>query len=266
MDNRRLNIIYEATSPISHGGDETLSNISPFRRSKMNLKGKIIDLPVVTGNSIRGVWRRLGMIELLKLIELEKDSLNIATYHLLFTGGSLTAGSEDTQTLRKREIREILPFLSIFGSAITNDMLAGKLSSGILYPVSFETEEITSIPEEKSIYEFISTEFFTRKDDFEEDEKTGTNQMIYETEVMIAGTKFFQDVTLKNVNEIEQGAFFHMLEIFQKNSVIGGKNNVGHGRIKFDFDFEKERENINKYVNFVIENKEKIKDYIITKL
>lgn len=266
MDNKKITLVYEALSPMSHGGDETLSNISPFRRSKMNLKNKIIDLPVITGNSVRGIWRRLGMLELLKMIELEKESLSISTYHLLFTGGSLTASAEDTQTLRKREIRNIMPFLSVFGSAIVNDMLAGKLSSGILYPISNETEEITGISSDKSIYEFISTEFYTRRDDFEEDEKSTTNQMIYESEVLIVGTKFQQNIMLKNVTELEKGAFLHMLEVFSKNCVVGGKDNVGHGRMKFEYDFELERDSINHYLDYIKENKEKIKEYILNKL
>lgn len=261
----KLDIKYKALSPISHNGDEVLSTVSPFRRQKVDYNDEIIDIPVLSGNGFRGVWRRIGAKHLLDSLGIE--NINPDLYHMLFAGGALTGSTEEEQVLYKREIREKVPFLSVFGSAMGNFMLSGKLSSGFGYVISEETKTFTGIESERSIYEYLSTEFYTRRDDYEAgsaEDVADTVQMKYETEVLIAGTELLQTVILKDCTELEIGCFMNILQLWKKDgAIIGGVARVGHGRVEFDIDFDNYREQIEEYNSYIQENKETIKQYIL---
>jgi hypothetical protein len=261
----KLDVIYTALSPISHNSDETLSTVSPFRRQKVNYNNEIIDIPVLSGNSFRGVWRRIGAKHLIESLNIEK--IDAKLYHLLFAGGALTGSTEDEQIQHKRKIRELVPFLSVFGSSMGNFMLSGKLSSGFGYVISEETEQFTNEKSNRSVYEFLSTEFYTRREDFEtenDSETADTIQMKYETEVLISGTKIKQTLIFKDFNGLELGCFMNILQIWKnQGAVIGGVNRVGHGRVDFNIDFDKYKEYIEKYENFLADNYDTIKDFLV---
>lgn len=262
----KLNIKYAAVSPISHNGDEILSTIAPFRRQKINYNGEIIDVPAVSGNSFRGVWRRLGADILMKLLGLEKVKPEL--YHILFAGGALEGSNEDEQVLFKREIREKIPFLSVFGSAINTFILEGKLSSGFGYVVSKECEQMTDIKSERSIYEFLSTEFYTRREDYEAEKNEvvdGTVQMKYECETLIAGTELQQTLILKSDKDNEIGCFMSILKEWNDNgAVIGGVSRAGHGRVKIEgINFDDYKDQIEGYKKYCIDNAEIIKELLL---
>jgi len=248
----KLDIRYKALSPISHNGDEVLSTVSPFRRQKVNYEENIIDIPVLSGNGFRGNWRRIGAKHLLDNLGVEKVSPDL--YHMLFAGGALTGSTEDEQVTYKKEIRRLIPFLSVFGSAMGNFMLSGKLSSGFGYVISQETVKFTGIESNRTIYEFLSTEFYTRREDYEADE----------TEVLIAGTEIMQTVILKSCTDIEIGCFMSILQNWEKEgAIVGGVSRAGHGRVEFNIDFNIFQKEIEAYQTHLKENKEIIKEFII---
>jgi hypothetical protein len=261
----KLDIRYKALSPISHNGDEVLSTVSPFRRQKVDYAGNIIDIPVLSGNGFRGNWRRIGAKHLLDNLGIEKVSPDL--YHMLFAGGALTGSTEDEQVTYKKEIRRLMPFLSVFGSAMGSFMLSGKLSSGFGYVISEETEQFTGIKSNRTIYEFLSTEFYTRREDYEADRgdeiPEKTVQMKYETEVLIAGTEIMQTVILKSCTDIEIGCFMNILQQWQKEgAIIGGVARAGHGRVDFDIDFSEYQDKIYKYNDYIKENTQEISSFL----
>lgn len=262
----KLDITYTALTPISHNGDETLSNTVPFRRQSILFENEVEEVPVITGNSTRGILRRIGAKHLLESIGITEKECNVNLYHKLFTGGSLNSSEEHIQALYRKEIREKIQFLSIFGSALDTFILKGKLIIGFMYPVCKQTEKYTDIKSEDDVYKFISTEFYTRKDDYEENKDEiieKSEQMIYEGEVLIAGTKLNQKIILDTKHYKEIGCFMKILQLFKEKPYIGGISRAGHGKLDFDINFKEYEKYIKEYEDYLEENKEELKEFLM---
>jgi hypothetical protein len=60
--------------------------------------------------------------------------------------------------------------------------------------------------------------------------------MRYYVETLAAGTQFFWSLVLDDVSDLEFDAFCVTLAEFARLPYIGGKSNVGHGKIAVKFD------------------------------
>src|SRR5690554_6003612 len=174
-----------AITPIHHGGDESTGARATLRRMKYLVDGKRVEIPVISGNAIRGVLRRLIMAHMLETLgygkrteegEADDRMKSMKAYHMLFSGGTLES-VEDSGAIDlalRRELRTSLPALSVFGSAIGNQMIEGKMKCGIAVPVC--TELAAFQPGEQatnSIYELLTDDFTTRKDDLHGEREEG---------------------------------------------------------------------------------------------
>jgi len=252
---------YTAVSPISHGDEMTLSVISPFRKQKIYHEGKYIDVPVVSGNSMRGGGlRRLAIKRMLEMLDVPVESLSQSCYYFLLNGGALTSGGVETDVDKTLTIRSKLPLISLLGSATGNIMLSGRISVGLIYVVGKETKQLTNIESDNSVNKFLDTIFYTRKDDYEKEKVDKTSQMKYESEVLIPGTPLSQYIYLYTNSELEQSAFGFMMNVFKEKPQLGGKANVGHGFV--DVSCDKEFPDDKTFIDFLNENKEDIKDYL----
>lgn len=260
----KLTVNYKALSPISHNSDENLSNTTSFRRQSIKNAEKVIEIPVVTGNSMRGILRRVAADVFFKDIEVLKEDLSVDVYHKFYTGGSLTKGTDEAKVNEKRAIRELAIPLSVFGTAMDDFILKGKLICGFLYPVSKQTETFTGIESNQDVFELLSTEFYTRRDDFEGQSET-SNQMLYESEVLIPGTELNQIIILDTENPIEIGFFMKVFNKFSEKPYIGGVSRAGHGRVNIDVDLSEYDKHIDSYEDFIKTNKVAIKEFV-TKL
>lgn len=261
-----------AIEPISHIG-ETRSIDSKFAREKMMLSSKagitkVIEVPVISGNSLRGVLRRRAGYKFLELLGIRKETLAEGLQHALFSGGMLKKGAEggviDTSFISK--LRQNVPYLSLFGTVLGQQMIQSKLDVGQLVPISCQTKGRTGIDSDISIYSLLDERAATRRDDME-DKTKGTQdpdeqkqQMRYTHEVLVAGTEFFHYFTLKSCNDIERGAFWSTIADFSKYPKIGGLGCRGFGMVKLDYTIESEP--AQKYEEWVVENKETITKYL----
>jgi CRISPR/Cas system CSM-associated protein Csm3 (group 7 of RAMP superfamily) len=247
--------IVTALSSITHNGGEKNGTVTQLRREKFVQKnGKPIEIPVISGNSIRGKLRDISAIEILTKLDGAKIKVDADSFNLLFTGGSLeSTGSEGINIEKVRQMRRDMPMLSVLGGSVGNVILPGKVEIGKLIPIAKETLHL--IPEQyhnayteepKSIWEYCQLEMYTRKDDakdevkkefLQEDAKKKDRpvQMMYETETLAAGTKFYWRVVLKDTTEEETGAFLSTLNTWaEQNSQVGGNGRVGHGALKLE--------------------------------
>lgn len=262
----KKNIIYTALSPLSHNGDEILSTTAPFRRQTILYDNEIIEIPVISGNSIRGIWRRLGAKYLIEKLGLKEEEISAELYHKLFTGGSLNSSVDHAQITYRREVRRLIPFLSIFGSALDSFILKGKIVSSFLYPVSAETQQFTGIKSDKEVYGCLGIEFYTRRDDYEEKKDEfieKSDQMKYEGEVIIPGTELSQLVILDSNHENEIGCFMQIIKDFTEKPLIGGVGRAGHGQVSLNLNYKEFEKEIEVYNNFLTENKEEIKELLL---
>lgn len=251
--------------PISHIG-ETQSTISNFKREKTLFRGKIVEIPVISGNSLRGIMRRRGSAHLLEMIGVKKADLGEDVQHALFGGGMLKkgAGGGTINTKFIQELRAMLPLMSVWGTTIGQQMIGGKLDVGQLVPIACQTATRTGIESNISVHSLMDEVAQTRRDDMEDktkglDEKQ-KQQMRYQIEVISAGTEFYHYFTLKDTTPLERGAFMSTLFQFMEYPKIGGMAGRGFGLIKLDYEIDKTA--ISGYESWVADNSGQIKNYL----
>jgi hypothetical protein len=135
-------------SSISHNGGEQNGIVTHLRREKfVQPKGKIEEVPVISGNSSRGKMRDISALDVLTKEDYTKIKVDLESHLLLFSGGALeSVGADKKLNLEKvRKMRNDMPALSILGCSIGNIILPGKLQVGKMYPIC--KEMIHLIPE-----------------------------------------------------------------------------------------------------------------------
>jgi hypothetical protein len=246
--------IVTAISSISHNGGEKNGVVTQLRREKfVQLNGTVVEVPVISGNSIRGKFRDLAAIEILTKQDGVKIKIDGDSFNLLFTGGSLESTGDSGINIEKvRQMRKDMPMLSVLGGSVGNIIMPGKLDMGKLIPIAKETihlipEKFHGTDEIKSIWEYCQVEMNTRTDDaknenyrefLSDDAKAGEkikSQMMYHVETLAAGTKFYWKICLRDTNDVETGAFLSTLNSWtQQASQVGGNGRVGHGALKVE--------------------------------
>lgn len=270
-----------ALSSVSHIG-ETHGITALLRREKIaQPDGSVTEVPVISGNSIRGILRDVGMMHMLNALGYgvntetgEVQGLSLAAFYFLLSGGALTKSSRGLDVDEARRWREMIPLVAVFGGAMGNQIMPGKLKVGKLIPICAETAHIVParfVPENvgmPGVYEYCQQEAYTRRDDEKDDNKrrllappeqtllleqavfgesapprkkaledTGQKQqMRYFVETLCAGTRFFWSISLDDAKDIEFEAFLTCLAEWGKQPYIGGKSAVGHGRMMLNFD------------------------------
>lgn len=234
-------------------------------------KDGIKEVPVISGNAIRGIWRRLAARELLELLEIETIPKKLK--YLLYVGGGLSEkgkGNPLKEFEFKNKLRKNIPMLSLFGCSIGTGMLEGKLKTGFVYPVVKETYRILGLEEVDdetiSAKDIIGEAMGTRLDNIdltkEEYEKEKSSvQMIYHHQYMAPGVKLMQDITILKPNDIEVSCFISILEKFKEYPYIGGMISKGFGRVKID---KMPEESSEQYIDYIKENKQDIKKYLLS--
>lgn len=243
----KITAIYKTKSPLSHI-KESVSNFSSFNQIKIfDDNNELIEIPVISGNSVRGALRNAGSEYLLTLLN---KKVSKPVFHLLFSGGAISS-SINNDVDKAKEIRSEHPFVSLFGGAVCDMMLSGKMSIGNLYPIVKETKNITKIDSNISYKRLLSEIQSVKTDDSKDDIKydkyikeeyseDSKQQMIYETEYLTIGTQLYQEIILKqHCSELEIGAFIASLWNWLSNeAVLGGKSNVGFGAFEAVFNFQ----------------------------
>jgi len=221
------------------------------------------DVPVISGNSLRGQFRDLLAKDLLGRLDLEvHDKL----LYGLYAGGSLERGTGSRKIEREliKEVREKIPMLSLLGTALGTETIDGKLIMGKLYPIASETEQYTGIESDRSVFEFVDDTFYTRSDDIEgdtdRDEGEQAQQMKFDVQVFTPGTRFYHYMALEHATEVEEACLYHAFELFQKSPHVGGMKSVGHGKVEFEY--EDGLGDNSPYVEFIEKNKEEIEEFL----
>jgi hypothetical protein len=253
-----------AQSPIHSGGDEKTGSESLLRRLSYIIDGKRVEVPVLSGNAIRGVLRRELIADMLYRIDYKLESVKI--YHMLFSGGMLETVDEKSSGAidigLKRQIRKTIPPIAVLGSSLGNQIFEGKLKINMALPICKELKEFLpddlQIKPETSFYEFLDWTFTTRRDDLREERKEDeqATQMMVNFEVFAPGTPFYHEFVLNDANEVEEGVLARMLNLWQQKPYIGGKSAIGLGKLKLNYDYEHDKEEA--YLHFLHEKKDEI--------
>jgi len=270
MTVERFTGTYEAQTPISHGSDEDFGMEQRLRTIEMTVRenGDLYheDIPVISGNSLRGQLRDLLAEDFLNRLSEDDDPLEVGDTlsNAFWAGGSLerTAGPGKLNRRMLRGIREHVPPLSLLGTAISDQMIEGRLNMGMLTPIATETESYTGRESEHSVFEFVDETFYTRMDDRlggrQGDEDT--QQMKYTVQILTPGTRFDHWMALEGASEVERASLGHAMDLFAASPHVGGQKAVGHGEV--DFEYDDPLPDAQPYLDFVADNRDEIREFV----
>jgi len=270
--------VLTALSSVAHGGEKRGITSLLNREKVVQPDGTIEDVVMLTGNGIRGSLRDVSMLHLLAALGYgtqEGDlKLDLETFYFFMSGGVLDSGGKrglDIDLARKW--RELIPPISLLGSAVGNQTLPGKLDVGKGIPICKETAHI--LPEQyralvqNSIWDLTQREGYTRMDDAKSDNVRGLlaveyrkqledgskksreaaregelvadepgakHQMRYYIETLATGTQFFWEVCLRDPSDLEFDCFAVMLTQWATRCTLGGCRGKGLGRFALHFD------------------------------
>lgn len=237
---KKLRIKYILTAPLSHIGET--SSVGSYFQTVNTAYGRI---PVVTGNSVRGILRDKLASHLLSKLGTAVDK---ETFNVLFSGGNIS-GSTKNDVERAKLIREHFPAISLLGGGLGTMMMAGNLCAGFLYPICYETSDITGEYSDISWHDLIDEMEFTRFDDTKSDQNLdkitdvneekkakASTQMRFSVQYMALGTEFVQDIILIGGTELEEAALYTALHEWFKCPALGGMKAKGFGTFNAETD------------------------------
>lgn len=177
--------VVTALSSIFHGGGSSIGVNAKLRREKfVQPDGTVEDVPVISGNGLRGLLRDRGMFHMCRALGYgvneetgEVLGLSLPAFYFLFSGGTLTksGGNSGIDIDRARELRNLIPLVGVFGGANGNSIMPGKLKVDKMLPICAETRHLLPEPwcdaETASIWEYLQEEMYTRKDDEKDEHK-----------------------------------------------------------------------------------------------
>ena len=280
-----------ALSSISHNGGEKNGTIVQLRREKfVQQNGNVVEIPVISGNSIRGKLRDLAAIDILTKQNDVKVEVDADTFNLLFSGGSLeSTGGKNLDIEKVRQMRKDIPMISVLGCSVGNVIIPGKVDIGKMIPICKETlhlipKKFHGNEEIKTVWEYCQVEMNTRRDDTKDENKREFikkedltdelrgGQMMYYIETLVTGTRFYWKVCLRDTSDIETSSFLSILQSWaSQSSQVGGNGRVGHGKLKVELtetsvvDSEMKFENSDfvTYIDKANEAKKDITDYFV---
>lgn len=257
-----------ALSSIAHGG-ETRGTITLLRRELIvTPEGRLVHVPIISGNSFRGILRRTGE-ELLREALGYAGQLPLPAAHALRSGGSLAKTSrEPLSGGRLARLRELVPQIGVFGAAGGGRIIDGCLLVGKVVPHLAETSHIiegtTSV--EQTAFNATQLETYVRHDDRAQHaaaelyattvvpvDDTGqpmlddvdlpipdlgdsSQQMLFRIETFPAGTTFSTWLQLHHATPIEEAFFVDVLTTYGTHARLGGRSAIGHGRIRLSLE------------------------------
>lgn len=239
-----------ALSSISHGG-EVLGTVTYLRREAFLTPHGRRDIPVISGNAVRGVLRDTGARLLWEA--LGEPKLPVAVMHALWAGGALVKAKGQPLTgQRLADLRAMVAHLGVFGAAGGGRIIDGALTVGKLVPLCAQTAHL--LPDHlrdpdggarlPDIHDLLQIERYSRLPDADRasdvladlpaDVDLDEGLMRYGTETFIAGTQFQSMFALTNVTDDEFGFFTDVLGAWLPHATVGGKTGRGHGCVLFD--------------------------------
>ena len=220
-------------APLSHGefGPST-GNTMRLRRLPLVVEGgEVIRVPVVSGNALRNRMRRIVFHDLLERADMLYGHDRL--YAAVANGGTLSGAGESTiDPDAIRHLRETLPPLSVFGSALYTWLFAGRCSVGFCWPVCDVTVDAgltTSDAVPPSMADIEIEVAHTRLPDreYQDFAVSGVGPMPYTLEALAPGVQLQSTVTFLAVaTEIEQSVIAWALD---RINSLGGRSAAGIG-------------------------------------
>jgi CRISPR type IV-associated protein Csf2 len=122
-------MILRAVTPIAHHSESFGNTAIVMTEPVLQPDGSVVDVPIITGDTMRHGLRSASAYSLLDAAGLLDDpSLSEAATRLLFAGGQIGGSSGSTVSLSEyRQMVELVPSLGLLGGCAGNRMYPGRL-------------------------------------------------------------------------------------------------------------------------------------------
>lgn len=244
-----------ARSSIAHTG-ESRATITLLRRELVvQPDGTVLDVPLISGNSLRGRLRRIGE-QLLREVLGYEGLLPLSAAHALRGGGALAKSSrEPLSGGRLAELRELIPQIGLFGCAAGGRIIDGCLQVGKVMPLVVETAHVLGVDPAGlgRVQRATQVESYRRADDsvragftgLLDEEPSGADSeraaqlKQFEVETFPAGTRFDCWLRVEWASPAEVAFLVDVLDEFSRDGRLGGRAAAGHGLIQVDLSPDK---------------------------
>ena len=261
-----------ALSPITHMSG-TKGNVGIIAREAVTTDHGTVFVPFLSGNALRHrLVRRPGMLWLADEYQL-RDRMPLAVFNFLVHGGNLTESTARENTGRIREMHRTWPLLRLLGGSLPDQIVAGSLdvwrgklvceeNRRHLSDVFGELPAQRLYPAETFVSEYQYTRGDAAKLGLNSDDAVieDSNLMIINGQCIQRGAVFAHGFVLKHTSELELGALFWSLRLWQQaGATIGGMAARGHGRLLLQLlaDGFNQKKLCRQYVEYVRDNKKK---------
>lgn len=262
----------------------------------------ILKLPIVCGNSVRGIGRRLIFKHTMATLGMDIDDLlsDVIARQVKFSfrnGGTSPKGHKiiPAKTIHYNDTLNKIPFLGAFGTVFGGHHFEGEMSIDYLRPYiseitwryenDFHPELIQSLKSEVVPFAALfgatsndasirDTIRYTRCAEIGNDSEDGEKEkeaMIYGVEYIPLGTCLATSSRIVTHNEGAALAFRAMYALMTKHGIVGGMSGRGHGFIRYNLyvndgniiePLDPDKEIAN-YDNYLIKHKKEITNTII---
>jgi hypothetical protein len=236
-----------ARSSIVHREDYSsigTDNFALFRREKIIAStGDVIQVPIVSGSSFRGILRRIGESLTAAILDYEDAALPIPAAHLLTNGGRLAKSARPLTDEAERRLKSLVPLIAVFGGAASGRIMSGLLTVGKVLPEIAELAHLLPRPPQSDSLPAVlgvAEESFSHLSDHRPSTAEppltdlGENSSPlgrFGIETLPAGTRLQTWVRLANATAT-QAAFLHdVLGSFANHGHLGGRIASGHGQV-----------------------------------
>lgn len=268
----RCELVFTMRSALHHGQGSD-GNVSIFRTQRCIVDGEVMDLPYVSGNSLKHVViREPGVRHMLRVLDVAEGSLSRAVVHLLYSGGSLSVKGSTIDVGAYRALCDLVPVISLCGGALGNFMVESRVSVGDARPVCREHASRVPVarlveagalgerdaevpvshlydvqmgtrhdplrteharrhlaPAEREEFEAKKGLDLAKREAGEHADKGDSQQMLYERQVLAAGTKLVSRLYSRELTTLEEAALWASVGEWLTLPFLGAGKAVGNG-------------------------------------
>jgi len=268
MNNYKIEGVITALSQVTQTGDQKTGASTMLPVKDVWDRTDTVQVPYVSGNSVRGRLRRLIMNDLVDLVGYTFQNEHV--WHAFFGGGQLQAvgPSGIVDVGMRKDITRLIPPVALWGFSLGNQVLESKL---VVYDMDVLCEEMRPyIPERYknlctcSFNQCVSNVMFTRRDDKQngrvKDSDDAAIQMKVEVQVLVTGTRFYHGFILRrDPSPVEVACLHRAIVLWRDIPNIGGKSSSGFGRLDLGYDGTIDDK---PYLDFITANKDAIVAYL----
>ncbi|NIH57290.1 hypothetical protein [Brooklawnia cerclae] len=244
-------INYTATllSPFHHGAGNSGNTALLRTQDVAQPDGTVAQVPFLSAASIRHALRDRIAWHLVSTLDLRPPAVvwSKLGVDLLWTGGSVTSTGAEVDLGMARRVEEVFPALALFGYSAHSDIVSGTLRASDAILVCRENQwRIPGAPDTKPAAAWRGEEFGTRHDvastpvatlleqaDTLLGSTVKTTQMIFDTQVLIAGASLSGQLALQHgATAAHRTVLGAALALWAPGgeALLGAKTAQGYGR------------------------------------